>query len=59
MGRPYASDWEDVGEGIQHSPSLELWWRGGKVYDRASAQHNGIIGLGRDLADMLKGTHDG
>ena len=53
MKKPYATDWEDQGRGIQYSPSLNLWYRDGMVYNQQSAEHNGITGPGKQLADML------
>ena len=54
MLRPYAEDWEDIGDGIQYSESTQRWYVKGVVYDRCSAQHNGIIGAGAQLRKLLK-----
>lgn len=54
--RPYADDWRDCGRGLQYSPTLDRWFKDGIVYDRRSAEHNGLIGPGRDLLDILEDT---
>ena len=57
--KPYASDWVRLNEHTEYSPSLQLYWHKGRVYDQLSASHNGIIGAGADLARIIKeNKHD-
>lgn len=57
MSRPYAEDWEDLGNGLSYSPHLELWYKDGMVYDELSANHNGIIGMGAQLKTIVRSTN--
>ena len=57
--KPYASDWVRLNEHTEYSPSLQLYWHKGRVYDQLSASHNGIIGTGAALARIIKeNKHD-
>jgi hypothetical protein len=53
--QPYAEDWTPVGPGLVHSPKQDLWYDHNKqrVYDRRSAMHNGIIGIGAQLKEVI------
>lgn len=59
MRRPHASDWAQTSPDISHSESLQLWYsKGNKMaYDRTSADHNGITGMGSDLRNRIKGDN--
>jgi hypothetical protein len=52
--KPYANDWKRLDEHTEFSESANLYYHRGRVYCPQSASHNGIIGAGRQLADMLK-----
>ena len=54
QNKPYADDWQTLDTDLEYSPSLQLYWHKGKVYDQLSASHNGIIGAGADLARIIK-----
>lgn len=54
MKKPYASDWAYLCHGVEYSQELDLYWFEGRVYDERSARHNGIIGAGRDLRQIIK-----
>ncbi len=52
--RPFASDWEvSDASGLAYSPSLKLYWLDGRAYDHQSAEHNGLIGAGAKLRQVL------
>jgi len=53
--KPYATDWKIVRPGLEYSKDLDLYYEKGYIYDALSATHNGIIGLGRILKDIIKG----
>jgi len=55
--KPYADDWEQIRPDLQYSKSKDLYWHNGKVYDQLSASHNGIIGAGFQLKEVIK--HEG
>lgn len=55
--RKYASDWKMVGEDLYYSQELGLWWKDGRHYDKLSAEHNGIIGMGAALRRIVKETN--
>ena len=59
MRKPYATDWKPVygNDSVEYSQELRLYWKDGKVYDQLSASHNGIIGLGQRLRDLIR-RHD-
>lgn len=44
-----AQDWEFYSEEVEYSPSTDLYWHNDSIYDKLSALHNGIIGLGAVL----------
>lgn len=55
--RPYATDWEVVNaSGVVYSPSLKLYWLDGRSYDHRSAAHNGLVGTGANLRQLLAQT---
>jgi hypothetical protein len=45
---------EEVSDGLWYCERLQLWWKDGKVYDRLSASHNGLIGPGAELKKIAK-----
>ncbi len=45
---------EHLGGGLYHCPSLSLWWKNGVTYDELSASHNGIIGMGAQIKQMIR-----
>lgn len=49
-----APDWETLPNGVEYSPSKQLWYFKGMVYDERSARHNGLIGAGADLKRMIE-----
>lgn len=53
--KPYATDWVDIGNGVEYSESKQLWWfiKTKTVYDEISANHNGIIGFGAQLKKAI------
>jgi len=51
--KPYADDWQSLGDGVEYSPHLKLYWCKGRVYDELSAMHNGIIGPGAQLRRII------
>lgn len=55
--KPYASDWEEIGNGVQYSAELKRWFKDDTTYDERSAIHNGIIGAGAELRNILKQTN--
>ena len=52
--KPYANDWVTVYEGLQYSETRKLYWYRGRVYDHRSAAHNGLIGAGYVLKEVIK-----
>ena len=48
----------EVGDGLWFCEKLDLWWKDGKVYDRLSAAHNGLIGVGATLRKIIKAQED-
>lgn len=48
-GHPYTH----LGEGLYYCENMNLYWEGGRVYDERSAQHNGIIGAGKQLKEII------
>jgi len=55
--KPYSDDWKEVRNhpGVEYSEHLDLFYTNGRIYDALSAAHNGIIGIGRILRDIIKG----
>jgi hypothetical protein len=56
--RPYADDWRRINPDTEYSPSQQLWYHNNRTYDRRSAEHNGIIGLGAELKRLLGETRE-
>jgi hypothetical protein len=55
MKKPYASDWKVINyAGVQYSESLDRYWYRDRIYDERSANHNGLIGMGAQLKDLIK-----
>jgi len=52
--KPYATDWVEVSPLVEYSKQCDLYWHAGVVYDELSARHNGIIGLGAQLKEIIK-----
>jgi len=52
--RQYANDWTEHSPGVEYSKDLDLYYHNGRHYDRLSASHNGIIGLGALLKTIIK-----
>ena len=52
--RPYSNDWESYSDNVDYSPRLGLYWSNGTIYDELSASHNGIIGMGAQLKQVIK-----
>ena len=50
-------DYEDLGNGLYHCPKLSLWWKAGTTYDELSASHNGLIGTGAYLKNIISGIN--
>lgn len=49
------NEYEDLGDGLYHCPKLNLWWKAGVTYDELSASHNGLIGMGAHLKEIISG----
>lgn len=45
---------EEISPGLWFCEAKGLWWKDGMIYDELSAQHNGIIGAGAQLKNMIK-----
>ena len=58
MKKPYANDWEKIRDDLEYSPSLKLYWYKGRVYDQLSASHNGIVGAGHQLREIIRRESD-
>jgi hypothetical protein len=54
--RPLQDDWVQVHSDLQFSAKSQLYWVPStrKVYDTLSANHNGIIGVGALLRNIIK-----
>ena len=52
--RPYARDWTRINNDLEFSSTLQLYYYKGRVYDQLSASHNGIVGAGAQLKDLIK-----
>jgi hypothetical protein len=65
--KPYADDWRAVGlhvhsgtaYPVEYSKHLKLYWWRSLAYDERSANHNGIIGTGNSLQQMIQETNNG
>jgi hypothetical protein len=60
MKKPYAQDWKIVhaGESLEYSAQLMLYWKDGMVYDYRSAAHNGLVGKGKQLTEIIRSIKD-
>lgn len=47
-------DWQEGPDGLWYSAGKELYWKDGRHYDRLSASHNGLIGAGAQLKEILR-----
>lgn len=52
--RSYAPDWTWINDELQYSRVLDLYYYKGKHYCPISAAHNGLIGPGTELKDLIK-----
>ena len=52
--KPYAKDWKHIRPDLEFSVSKQLYWYKGRVYDQLSASHNGIVGVGHQLRELIK-----
>lgn len=52
--KPSAGDWVRLDEDTEYSKYLNLYWHKQRAYDELSAKHNGIIGTGRLLKQIIK-----
>ena len=48
------SDSEEISTGLWYCKQRNLWWKDGTVYDERSANHNGIIGMGASLSQLIR-----
>jgi len=53
-------DWEQLNKHTSYTKQGNLWWSTqentkGEIYDELSANHNGIIGYGRQFLNILNG----
>jgi hypothetical protein len=46
-----------ISPGLWYCEKRNLWWKDGTVYDELSANHNGIIGAGAQLRNIIKETN--
>jgi len=44
----------EIYPGTWYCEKKQLWWKEGVVYDKLSANHNGIIGVGLQLKSIIK-----
>lgn len=49
---------EEIAEGLWFCKQRNLYWKDGTVYCELSARHNGLIGAGAQLKQMLKQDSD-
>jgi len=52
--KPYADDWKKISPNVEYSKTENLYWSNKTVYDELSANHNGIIGAGAHLRNIIK-----
>ena len=45
---------EEISPGLFYCKKKHLWWKDGVVYDELSANHNGLIGMGAQLKQVIK-----
>ena len=43
----------EISPEVHYCEKRQLWWKNGTVYSKDSARHNGIIGAGADLRQLL------
>lgn len=55
MQQPHATDWTTIAQDLQYSKKLDRYWYKGRIYDERSANHNGIIGMGARLKEIIQG----
>ena len=51
--RKYAKDWQKISDKLSYSIELGLYYYCGQHYDERSARHNGLIGAGTQLKEVL------
>jgi len=56
--KPYAQDWTIIRDDLEFSSTLQLYYYKGRVYDQRSAAHNGIVGAGYRLKEIIKHGKD-
>ena len=44
----------EISKGLWYCEKKHLWWKNGKVYDELSAHHNGLIGAGALLKELIR-----
>ena len=44
----------EISLGLWYCEDKHLWWKDGNVYDELSARHNGLIGMGAQLKDIIE-----
>lgn len=47
-------DSEEISEGLWYCKQRNLYWKDGTVYCERSASHNGLIGFGAKLKQVIK-----
>lgn len=52
--KPYATDWVTIHPGVEYSAFHNVYYHKGRVYCELSARHNGIIGIGHKLKEVIK-----
>ncbi len=50
---------EEISPGLHYCEQRQLWWKNGTTYDRRGAEHNGLIGAGAQLRQIIKGARNG
>ena len=45
---------EEISDGLWFCAKFKLYWKDGTVYDERSAAHNGLIGHGAELKQLIK-----
>lgn len=53
MMKPYADDWVEISPTVEYSAHHNVYWHAGRVYCELSARHNGIIGPGAKLKEII------
>lgn len=57
--KPYARDWKFHSPDVEYSEDLGLFYHNFRVYCELSAHHNGIIGEGAKLKELIKDDQNG